>query len=103
MPLFRKTYNIYAACLQVIQNDDFQGGECHHIINHCRFLLKEEDWEVRLVHCYREGNRAADWLANQGVELDDRLQVITTIPNALGRILDEDLTGMAWPRLVNGS
>lgn len=89
------------ACIQVIQSEEFQGGQCHHIINHCRYLVKKEDWEVKLVHCYREGNRAADWLANRGVEFDGNLHLLEDAPTPLGRILHEDLVGVEWPRVVH--
>lgn len=36
------------------------GGECTHIIHHYMEIIAEDDWEVEITHCYREGNRAAD-------------------------------------------
>ncbi|KAL2932186.1 hypothetical protein RDABS01_037596, partial [Bienertia sinuspersici] len=61
------------ACIEVLNNPDYQGGECFHIINHCRKLLALNSWEVKLTHCYREGNRVADKLANIGVAQSDLL------------------------------
>ncbi|KNA19524.1 hypothetical protein SOVF_059630 [Spinacia oleracea] len=33
------------ACLEALQNDEYQGGECFHIISKCRSLLASSDWE----------------------------------------------------------
>ncbi|PWA44555.1 hypothetical protein CTI12_AA523610 [Artemisia annua] len=43
------------------------------IVHKCRELLRRSDWEVKLEHCYREANRAADWLANHGCEQQERV------------------------------
>ncbi|KAL2896029.1 hypothetical protein RDABS01_037813, partial [Bienertia sinuspersici] len=56
----------------VLQNDEYVGGECFHILNHCRNCIRNPTWEVRLEHCYREGNKVADWLANRGVTQNER-------------------------------
>ncbi|GJX33253.1 non-LTR retroelement reverse transcriptase [Tanacetum coccineum] len=44
-----------------------------YIVKKCRNLLKSLDWKVKLEHCYREANRAADSLANHGCEQERRL------------------------------
>lgn len=52
------------------------------------------------MHVYRKGNRAADWLANQGVIQGVTSQIFTTVPISLHRILVEDIGGVAFPRLI---
>lgn len=49
---------------------------------------------------YREGNRAADCLANHGVAQPRRITMLEDIPLALHRILDEDVQGVAMPRYI---
>lgn len=33
------------------------------IINKCKSLINRSEWVIEIQHCYREANRAADWLA----------------------------------------
>ena len=54
-------------CVQFLSHNEVIAGDYIHDIQRCRAMLLEEDWEVKVVHVYREGNRAADWLANKGV------------------------------------
>lgn len=88
------------AAILALQGSDDYGGECAHIVQHCRNLIINNSWEVLLRHVYREGNRAADWLANVGVMQNSRMELIQVPPLELGRILHEDLMGVARPRLV---
>ena len=88
------------ACVQIIQNKAAGRNECTHLLNRCLYLIHQESWEVKIVHVYREGNRAADWLANLGVS-----QLLPTIlhssaPSGLCPILQEDLQGVSIPRLL---
>lgn len=54
------------------------------------------------MHVFREGNCAADWLANLGVAYNSNVVVFNNVPNELGRIIMEDArgVGVAIPRLV---
>ncbi|KAL2898889.1 hypothetical protein RDABS01_023971 [Bienertia sinuspersici] len=89
------------ACIQILENDTFQGGECHHIINYFRHLLRLEDREVLIMHVYREGNRGADWLANYGADHDDHLLIFYQALDGLTPILNDDISGVAVPRVVS--
>ncbi|KAL2899374.1 hypothetical protein RDABS01_024456 [Bienertia sinuspersici] len=89
------------ACIQILNNKEYQGGECYHIINHCRALLEADVWEVRLIHCYREGNKVADKLANIGVTQLDNLLFHVNPPSEIIPLLREDIVGVTTPRLVN--
>lgn len=88
------------ACVQSIKSVEAGSGECAHLINFCRSMINLEDWEVSVIHVFREGNRAADWLANQGVTQPRRTVILEEIPIALSRILEEDIRGVAMPRLI---
>lgn len=88
------------ACVQVMQDTSPAMGECAHVINDCRSMLNNPEWRVTVVHIYREGNRAADWLANFGVAQNVRFHMFQSVPLELSRILDEDIRGVAFPRQV---
>lgn len=88
------------ACTQILQGKEELRNECAHIFKKCCELINAPNWEVKIIHVFREGNRAADWLANQGVHQEERLNFIETIPLELYNILKEDIQGVALPRLV---
>lgn len=52
------------------------GGEYSNIIQRCKKTISSQDWEVEIFHCYKQSNRAADWLANQGVIQNNKLELI---------------------------
>lgn len=85
-----------------LKNNDMYGGACIHIINRCWKLIEDSNWIVDIKHCYREGNRVADWLANQGVLQNNKVKFIQAPPPSLnlGRILFEDVVGVALPRFI---
>lgn len=62
-------------CVQAIHAGSSNVGGCTHLIKKCVELLKKEDWRVKVIHIYREGNRAADWLADRGVEQHHAIQL----------------------------
>lgn len=88
------------ACVHLLQKREAGRNECTHMLNHCIYLIQQEDWEVRIIHVYREGNRAADWLANH--EASQLLPTIihSSVPQGLGPILEDDYRGVAIPRLL---
>lgn len=88
------------ACVHVLKNMEFNGGECCHIINHFRWLLAQDTWETRIIHCYREGNKVADKLANIGVEQTDRLMMYHSPIAEIANLLREDFIGVTTPRLI---
>lgn len=88
------------ACVQALTSKESGSGECAHLINYCKRVINKDDWVTRIVHIYREGNRAADWLANHGVAQSLRTVILEDVPLALVRIIDEDIRGVAFPRLI---
>lgn len=83
------------ACVQALQSTSSGSGECAHLINFCRSLISEANWEVKVEHVFREGNRAADLLANLGVTQLSRSELLEEPPLELSRIIDEDIRGVA--------
>ena len=63
-------------------------------------LISRNEWEVKVTHCYREANRAADWLANFGVTSQEKFVMLQAVPRDLHAVLLEDLGGVAWPRWI---
>lgn len=55
---------------------------------------------MKVLHVYREGNRAADRLVNRAVEQAGGMDIPEAPPLELRRILDEDVQGVAVPRLA---
>ncbi|KAL2937362.1 hypothetical protein RDABS01_020811 [Bienertia sinuspersici] len=90
-----------AACIQSLLKEDYNGGDCYFILEKCGKLLKFNGWTIELQHCFREGNRVADALANQGVQQTEKLLIFHEIPDGLGSLLNNDIAGVALPRLVN--
>ncbi|XP_074289385.1 uncharacterized protein LOC141614539 [Silene latifolia] len=73
-----------------------------HIVQICKCFLNDHPEIVEIHHIYRESNACADWLANVGV--NQRQQVVVWepdgIPNHLFRLMQQDVGGVSWPRLV---
>ena len=55
--------------VRMLEGDPPTNSPYIHIIRKCIALIRNRDWVVQVEHCYREANRAADWLANYGVQL----------------------------------
>ncbi|CAN1128974.1 Putative ribonuclease H protein At1g65750 [Linum perenne] len=68
-------------------------------INTLRRLLRQ-DWEVLLSHTYREGNRAADYLASLGHSLPLGTHRVPLSDCNLGYFLRLDCMGITEPRLI---
>ena len=62
--------------------------------------LIQRDWDVRVMHSFREANRAADCLAALGHTLPLGVHFYSVPPIALRGILSEDSRGIALPRLI---
>ena len=88
------------SCVQALTSGNSSCGGCAHLIRYCLSLLRREDWVVKVVHVFREGNRAADWLANHGVDQTNGSSVLEIALLDLHRILMEDARGVTTPRLV---
>ena len=86
--------------VHVLSNRTSLNSAFVHIIRTCKAVLSMEGWEVTISHCYREGNCAADWLANYGVTSSQRLIIFEAVPKDLHTILLEELGGLALARVV---
>ena len=70
----------------------------HFLIQQCKQLLCEEDWEVDITHCFRETNQVADKLANIGTTGRLGVTMYQTMPMEIQAILYADSMGFLWPR-----
>ncbi|CAN1147579.1 Putative ribonuclease H protein At1g65750 [Linum perenne] len=62
--------------------------------------LLRKDWEVKIRHVYREGNRAADFLADMGFRLPPGVHSFPTTDVNLGFYLRYDCTRVTEPRMI---
>ena len=60
--------------------------------------LLSRDWVVHMLNIFREGNRAADCMANLGHSLQLGACFYFTSPTCVRSILFEDLVGDSLPR-----
>ncbi|CAN1142648.1 Putative ribonuclease H protein At1g65750 [Linum perenne] len=63
--------------------------------------LIERDWEVTISHTYREGNSAADYLADLGHGFPLGVHQITSYDCNLNYFLRRDCIGISEPRLIS--
>lgn len=66
-----------------------------HVVRRCKEMLERQDWRVVAQHCYREVNRATDWLANYGVGIPPKLVIMEVAPPSLRVVLLKDISGVA--------
>ncbi|CAL1392202.1 unnamed protein product [Linum trigynum] len=62
--------------------------------------LLSQDWMVRLVHTYREGNRVADWLSKHSLVYPFGMYELEAPPLEVNKICYEDEAGTSFPRMV---
>ena len=62
----------------------------YHLVKQSQELLNHPDWEVIVEHCYRESNKAADFLANMGIAQSTVSVTFEFPPDSLRKILYED-------------
>ena len=74
---------------------------CHGLIMDIRRILSL-DWEVKIQHVYREGNRAADRLANLGsTTLPLGYHLVQETSKDVYEILKQDIIGVSFCRMCN--
>lgn len=87
-------------CVQILNHNKNYRGPSKLIVQQCKELINKTGWLIVLSHCYREANNAADWFSNHGVMQNEAVIMHHSPPNALARILHQDLLGVAWARKV---
>lgn len=87
------------AALELIQGAG-QDSPLYILICQIRNYISR-DWECRLQHVWREGNKYADWLAKSSVNEESGMQIITEPPQEHRELLGADILGAATPRFVS--
>ncbi|GKD78249.1 non-LTR retroelement reverse transcriptase [Tanacetum coccineum] len=89
--------------VRLMEGEIIRHNPAFYTVKKCRNLLKSLDREVKLEHCFREANRATNWLANHGCEQEKRLCMFDSPPLDLGSIILDDVKGVTLSRHVNVS
>ncbi|KAK4278982.1 hypothetical protein QN277_016750 [Acacia crassicarpa] len=84
--------------LSLLQSHDRNHNADGGIARRIRRLLAQE-WQVRMTHVYREGNRCADFLASYVLRLEVGIHVFQEPPDGITGLLSEDALGVGRPRL----
>ncbi|PRQ16167.1 putative ribonuclease H-like domain-containing protein [Rosa chinensis] len=71
----------------------------YSIVASCQELLSR-DWNVSLIHVYRECNSVADLLANIGHGFEPGCRFFSSPPTDVVPLLEADLLGLSKPRLI---
>lgn len=88
------------ACIEALQNDQLLGGEYVHLLSVCRNIISSFGNNIRMFHCYREGNKVADRLANVGIVRIEGITYFDVPPIEIRDTLREDVIGVTTPRFV---
>ncbi|CAN1171504.1 Putative ribonuclease H protein At1g65750, partial [Linum perenne] len=87
------------AILSLVRTDEDATHQHVVDISDLRELL-QRDWEVTITHIYREGNFAADYLANLGHDYPWGVHPISLSDCNLNYFLRRDCIGISEPRLI---
>ncbi|XP_028776420.1 uncharacterized protein LOC114733180 [Neltuma alba] len=74
----------------------------------CRYIhifqeiheMMQGDWQIKINHVFREGNRVADKLAHLSLQIESPRIIWDTPPPEVRSILEEELAGTKFPRRV---
>ncbi|CAN1827514.1 Putative ribonuclease H protein At1g65750 [Linum perenne] len=79
------------------------GVPCHQHAGEVITIRKllQRDWEVTISYIYREGNQAADYLANIGHGLPPGTHSINDSDSTLCYFLRRDCMGISEPRIIS--
>ncbi|WCJ39427.1 Polynucleotidyl transferase ribonuclease H-like superfamily protein [Euphorbia peplus] len=88
---------------KVVMNWITNPTDVHHpfswLIERC-LHFKDNEWDIRVIHSYREGNRAVDWLTNFAGSCPLGYHEFGVPPAGLQVILTEDFFGFVRSRIV---
>ncbi|KAF7816000.1 hypothetical protein G2W53_029969 [Senna tora] len=84
--------------LELVENGTTENHPCSGLVHQIRSLV-DRNWDVNLVHAFREANQAADLMAKMSHTLSEGLHVFCYPHKDLGYILAADLYGPLVPRV----
>ncbi|CAN1801051.1 Putative ribonuclease H protein At1g65750 [Linum perenne] len=88
------------AAIEILMSDS-RSSHQHRALVEEFHNLRLRNWEISLLHVYREANYAADYLANLGRSFDFGFQSFMYPDSRLAYWLRYDLLGIAKPRVVS--
>lgn len=84
------------AAVQIIKSNNNGGDGTTGMIGVIRNMLKEE-WDVQIIHAYREANRCADWLGEWSLEHGFGYKEWCQTPSGIQNLLVSDAMGDTYP------
>ncbi|CAL9000276.1 unnamed protein product, partial [Prunus brigantina] len=91
--------NSDSTLVDMINGDWVDSHPMSVLLTKCKELLKNQ-WNCCVLHVYRETNFAADFLAKLGHHKDLGYHELSSPPDQLQPILDDDKNGLLRPRFV---
>ena len=70
------------------------------LIHSCIQLIRAEEWDVQITHCYREANEVADKLANMEIRSQSKYMSFNSLPCEVKDVLLADNVRAYWPHLI---
>ncbi|MCH86415.1 putative non-LTR retroelement reverse transcriptase [Trifolium medium] len=86
------------AVVDAIKNGRKSSSIRNSLVKQIRRSL-ELDWDIKIVHAYRESNKCADALANIGCTLDREIIHYDSCPNQIRNLVLDDEMGIT-PRII---
>ena len=83
--------------VDILQRKDKRVGPNYRLTRDINKLLNKE-WEVKIAHIYRKGNRCTDAIANHVFSLPQGLNILEDLPDDVKKILLQDIVGVSFPR-----
>ncbi|KAK2417534.1 Polynucleotidyl transferase, ribonuclease H superfamily protein [Trifolium repens] len=81
---------------QTLKDNTNGSGMGCALIKRIRSLL-DGQWEVKIMHIYREANRCADMLANMGSEGVSEIEFFERPPSRVLQIVEDDVRSVSYP------
>ncbi|KAF7822536.1 putative ribonuclease H protein At1g65750 family [Senna tora] len=100
---FQILYMVVIECdsevaLELVENGTTENHPCSGLVHQIRSLV-DRNWDINLVHAFREANQTADLMAKMSHTLSEGLHVFCYPHKDLGYILTADLYGPLVPRV----
>lgn len=88
------------AVVHMINMHFYENSFLQSILHDIIRFIDMPHWTIHVDHIYREANRAADFLANQGHDSSFDVTTLDSFPPAMGLILFEDMYGCGLTRTI---
>ncbi|CAI0383552.1 unnamed protein product [Linum tenue] len=85
--------------INILTSQDQTEHRYHNLVLQFQRLL-QQNWEVRVSHIYREGNKVADFLANKGHSASIGFHVFESSDPGLTFWILYDVLGISQTRLI---